>query len=269
MLSAWRLAYQSARARRRGPARLLHLHLSISPSLPHWRPPTLQLRSARQSIGVPADQAPSLVRHAADSAIHVVQRRPLSPLAAGHPVPSGAQAQSRAAVVRAVQKPEVRFAWMLPLPGNGRPDSTRLKCNRGHPCDNCTKRTDAASCTYVTPGTRKKSATAAGSNNSPDEMQNRIDRLEGLVLSLITNGSQSAGPQSAGSAAAAMNLSASVSDGSVEQAIDLAAPESIREEDGDESEVDQVAKSIGVMKIRNNRAIFASEAHWYAILGEV
>ena len=41
------------------------------------------------------------------------------------------------------------------------------------------------------------------------------------------------------------------------------------EEEGEESDVEHVTKSIGVMKVDNNRAVFASEAHWYAILGEV
>ncbi|PSN59660.1 hypothetical protein BS50DRAFT_640811 [Corynespora cassiicola Philippines] len=142
----------------------------------------------------------------------------------------------------------------------------KLKCNRGHPCDNCTKRGDTASCTYATPGSRKKSASSTGSNASPDDMQNRIDRLEGLVLSLMTNGAQSAGP-----AAAQAAIANSMSNGSVDHAFDLTnGPESIQEEEaGEESEVEQVAKSIGVMKVDNNRAVFASEAHWYAILGEI
>jgi hypothetical protein len=95
-------------------------------------------------------------------------------------------------------------------------------------------------------------------------MQNRIDRLEGLVLSLMTNGAQSAGPAAA-QAAIAHSLN-----GSIDAPYDLSnGPESIPEEDGDESEVEHVTKSIGVMKVDNNRAIFASEAHWYAILGEL
>ena len=147
-------------------------------------------------------------------------------------------------------------------------DDSRLKCNRGHPCDNCTKRGDAGSCTYATPGSRKKSSSSTGSNASPDDMQNRIDRLEGLVLSLMTNGAQSAGP-----AAAQAAIANSLSNGSVEHPYDLSmhGAESIKEEEeeAEESEVEQVAKSIGVMKVDNNRAIFASEAHWYAILGEV
>ena len=95
-------------------------------------------------------------------------------------------------------------------------------------------------------------------------MQNRIDRLEGLVLSLMTNGAQSAGPT-----AAAAAIAGSMSGSSADRPHDLDGPESIKEEEDEDSEVEQVAKSIGVMKVDNNRAIFASEAHWYAILGEV
>lgn len=81
----------------------------------------------------------------------------------------------------------------------------------------------------------------------------------------MTNGAQSAGP-----AAAQAAISNSLSNGSAEHPYDIAPAESIREEDeGEESEVEHVTKSIGVMKVDNNRAVFASEAHWYAILGEV
>lgn len=120
------------------------------------------------------------------------------------------------------------------------------------------------SCTYATPGGRKKSSSSTSSNNSPDDMQNRIDRLEGLVLSLMTNGAQSAGPT-----AAAAAIAGSMSGSSADHPHDLNGPESIKEEEDEDSEVEEVAKSIGVMKVDNNRAIFASEAHWYAILGEV
>ncbi|KAI8940493.1 hypothetical protein NX059_004173 [Plenodomus lindquistii] len=150
----------------------------------------------------------------------------------------------------------------------------KLKCNRGHPCDNCTKRGDTASCTYATPGNRKKTATTAGTTTSPDDMQNRIDRLEGLVLSLMTNGAQSAGPAAA-QAAIANSMSIASSEqhydmGNMDHGMTNGASESIPEEDaGDESEMENVTKSIGVMKVNNNHTVFASEAHWYAILGEL
>lgn len=105
-------------------------------------------------------------------------------------------------------------------------------------------------------------------------MQNRIDRLEGLVLSLMTNGAQSAGPAAA-QAAIANSLNTASSDGQFnltgfDIGMSNGQPESIPEEDaGEESEMENVTKSIGVMKVNNNHTVFASEAHWYAILGEV
>lgn len=114
----------------------------------------------------------------------------------------------------------------------------------------------------------------AGTATSPDDMQNRIDRLEGLVLSLMTNGAQSAGPAAA-QAAIANSMNSSSSDNqfdisNMSSGMSNGQPESIPEEDaGEESEMETVTKSIGVMKVNNNQTIFASEAHWYAILGEV
>jgi hypothetical protein len=98
-------------------------------------------------------------------------------------------------------------------------------------------------------------------------MQNRIDRLEGLVLSLMTNGSQSAGPAAASAAIAGVGTGSSISGSSPGFPRDV---DSIQEEpEGNESEVDQVTKSIGIMKVDSGRNIFASEAHWYSILAEV
>lgn len=98
-------------------------------------------------------------------------------------------------------------------------------------------------------------------------MQNRIDRLEGLVLSLMTNGAQSAGP-----AAAAAALSASASSGSVEYPRDVDAEDDdmIKEEgEGGESETEQVARSFGVMRVDNEKSMYVGDAHWVAILSGV
>lgn len=142
------------------------------------------------------------------------------------------------------------------------PNSSRLKCNRTNPCENCVKRGDAASCNYAQPNSRKKNSTQQVSN-TPDDMQNRIDRLEGLVLSLMTNGSQSAGP-----AAAMAALSGESSTGSTRFSHDIDA-----EEDGmegaEESDTDQVTKSFGVMKMDNNKSYYISDAHWVSVLNDV
>jgi Fungal specific transcription factor domain len=103
-------------------------------------------------------------------------------------------------------------------------------------------------------------------------MQNRIDRLEGLVLSLMTSGPQSAG---AGTAAKALNAG-SLTSGSMGQNIDPDLDGSLMEEDdedglADDSETDKVTKSFGVMKVdtEKQKTFYVGEAHWAALLNEI
>ncbi|TKA61668.1 hypothetical protein B0A49_11553, partial [Cryomyces minteri] len=114
-----------------------------------------------------------------------------------------------------------------------------------------------------TPGTRKKNSGSSGTPSSPDEMQNRIDRLEGLVLSLMTNGVQSAGPAAANAAiSSSRSNSFGTSLGTADAPVDLETEDTIKEEDeGEDDGVEQVSRGIGVMKVDNGRAIFASDAH--------
>ena len=133
------------------------------------------------------------------------------------------------------------------------------------------KRGDAMSCSYASPGGRKKQSTSSQSGNSPDDMQNRIDRLEGLVLSLMTNGSQSTGPT-----AATRALSMNSSGGSLGYLQDVDVDVDGEEEDGvpkgsgaEESETDQVVQSLGVMRVDNNKSMYYGDAHWAAILHDI
>ena len=125
------------------------------------------------------------------------------------------------------------------------------------------------SCSYAAPGSRKKQSASSQSSGSPDDMQNRIDRLEGLVLSLMTNGSQSAGP-----AAATRALSMNSGSGSLGYPNDVEIDGD--EEDGmprgsgaEESETDQVVQSLGVMRVDNNKSMYYGDAHWGAILQDI
>ncbi|MCJ1434706.1 hypothetical protein MMC27_004075 [Xylographa pallens] len=100
-------------------------------------------------------------------------------------------------------------------------------------------------------------------------MQNRIDRLEGLVLSLMTNGAQSAGP-----AAATRALSSSTSSGSkgFSPHFDNNEDEMVKDEDGEEegeSETDRVAQSLGVLHVHSNKSLYVGEAHWASILNDI
>lgn len=104
-------------------------------------------------------------------------------------------------------------------------------------------------------------------------MQNRIDRLEGLVLSLMTNGSQSAGP----SAAAAAVLSAGVSSTSSGQQLEADTEKTHMlvdgndEAPGDDSDAEKVTKSFGMMKVDNEskKAFYVGEGHWAAVLNDI
>ena len=127
------------------------------------------------------------------------------------------------------------------------------------------------SCSYAQPSNRKRPATNVQSSNASDDMQNRIDRLEGLVLSLMTNGNQSAGP-----AAAQRALSMDSSTGSAQpNDVDINTPDGShvpnRGEGSEESETDQVVQSLGVMKVDNNSksTMYIGDTHWASVLSDV
>ena len=97
-------------------------------------------------------------------------------------------------------------------------------------------------------------------------MQNRIDRLEGLVLSLMTNGNDGVAPSSA---SRAMSLSTPGTNSQVEFTPPQGSDEHFQEDESIESETDRVAKSFGVLHVNNNKAMYIGDAHWATILHEV
>lgn len=78
------------------------------------------------------------------------------------------------------------------------------------------------------------------------------------MLALMTNGSKSS---ATGAAAAAINET--LNGGSADLPLELDdCDDMIKEEEGGrDSEVDRVAKSIGYMKVYDDKQIFASDAH--------
>lgn len=103
-------------------------------------------------------------------------------------------------------------------------------------------------------------------------MQNRIDRLEGLVLSLMTNGASAPGPTAAVAAVASersgsTGTSTAVGDG------DEGEMGRIKEEEGDEgeSDVDAVANSFGVLKVdaETEKSMYIGDSHWHLVLSDV
>ncbi|KAK2593585.1 hypothetical protein QQS21_008714 [Conoideocrella luteorostrata] len=146
------------------------------------------------------------------------------------------------------------------------PCRTRKKCDRNHPCSNCTKREgmDTTACSYAAPTSRKKSQNQGDS--SPDDMQSRIDRLEGLVLSLMHNGENidTNAPRTS------ISTSQSVTDSGSSAARQNRENEAAMAED--ESDVDEhLAKSIGVLKVDadKGKSMYIGQEHWHLILSDI
>lgn len=105
-------------------------------------------------------------------------------------------------------------------------------------------------------------------------MQDRIDRLEGLVLSLMRNGSQVTVQTTD---AAATGLSGGVSSASSGQQLDAENEETQMldeandEGPGDDSDTEGVTKSFGIMKVdnENKKTSYVGEGHWVAILNGI
>ena len=101
-------------------------------------------------------------------------------------------------------------------------------------------------------------------------MQNRIDRLEGLVLSLMTNGAQSAGPAAA---VAAISRSTSFSRPSPNQPPEPERDDDdmIKEEGEEGSDVEDVSSSFGALKVDNEKgkSTYFGDNHWHMVLADV
>jgi hypothetical protein len=97
-------------------------------------------------------------------------------------------------------------------------------------------------------------------------MQNRIDRLEGLVLSLMTNGNQAAGPAAA---LAAISGESSAGSTGLSNEIDIDDIDDDAEGGPEESDTEQVTKSFGVMKMDSGKSYYISEAHWASVLNDI
>lgn len=102
-------------------------------------------------------------------------------------------------------------------------------------------------------------------------MQNRIDRLEGLVLSLMTNGSQAPGAAAAQQALSSAGAGSMSTGSLVSPNIDESLDDMEEEMGEDESETDKVTKSFGVMKVdaERQKTFYIGESHWAALLSEI
>ena len=101
-------------------------------------------------------------------------------------------------------------------------------------------------------------------------MQNRIDRLEGLVLSLMTNGLESAGPNAA--AAAIGSIGGSSTDSAQHRADGMEETQMLDDgNDEDDSDTEKVTRSFGIMKVDNEdkKTVYFGEGYWATVLHDI
>ena len=141
------------------------------------------------------------------------------------------------------------------------PDSnsySRLKCDRGNPCDNCIKRDLAASCTFIhAAAVRAKPAQAQRSVNGHNQkdIHDRIRHLEGLVVSLM----QQQPPSTPHHVSLAANNTAT----SPPKA-PYSSPTS-----NENTALDNASSSLGLITIEDNQSKYIGGSHWAAILDSV
>ncbi|KAI1209421.1 fungal-specific transcription factor domain-containing protein [Annulohypoxylon truncatum] len=147
----------------------------------------------------------------------------------------------------------------------------KLKCNRGTPsCENCVKRGDTQSCVYATPSSRRKNQSSAGASSTPDDMQNRIDRLEGLVLSLM-HGGANIDVSTASATAPAAPSNTDSSSPHIEREDEGAMRDEVEPDDGDSDVDDGLATSLGVLKVDadKGKSMYIGQEHWHVLLADI
>jgi hypothetical protein len=112
-------------------------------------------------------------------------------------------------------------------------------------------------------------------------MQSRIDRLEGLVLSLMSGNSNnvSAGRQRTGGSSSGGAVYSESQDGELDEydeSMGYDHDEQDEREDGRrdgpssvEDEVEEVRNALGIMKVQGGKTFYRGETHWAALLSEV
>lgn len=126
------------------------------------------------------------------------------------------------------------------------------------------------SCSYATPVSRKKNQSQGDS--SPDDMQNRIDRLEGLVLSLMHGGANIDASTSAAAAAASAESTTQSATDSGSSAKAGRNDEAAMVEDEEESDAEEgLAASLGFLKVDTDKgkSLYIGQEHWHSILADI
>jgi hypothetical protein len=142
----------------------------------------------------------------------------------------------------------------------------RVKCDRNHPCQNCTRRGQEESCTFLDPMTRKGVAKSS-STSEARSMRQRVTQLEGLLRSFIEPSGDGASSRNHSETASTLGLDDVVKgfsplDSTIKSQRDLDM------NDGDAA-LDESSPSPGQLTLGGTETSYVGSAHWGAILNEV
>lgn len=142
----------------------------------------------------------------------------------------------------------------------------KVKCDRNHPCQNCTKRGQAGTCTYLNASTYKRAGQPSTSSEAAS-MRQRVIQLERLLRSFIapSDAGVSTTMDSQASASQGVNMSVNhfgVSDSSEESTSD-------GDMSGTNIVLDRSCPPLGRISLENAETNYVGSAHWAAVLDEV
>jgi len=132
----------------------------------------------------------------------------------------------------------------------------RVRCDRNQPCQNCTRRGQAASCTFVDTPARKRAPQSSSSETR--SMRQRVTQLEGMLRSFI---------EPSGSLASPRNYLETSSSQSTDDA-GRKPPSDLDMKSGNTG-LDESSPSPGKLTLDNSQTSYVSTAHWAAVLNEV
>ena len=142
----------------------------------------------------------------------------------------------------------------------------RMKCSRDSPCDSCVKYGDAATCSYASQANQKNISQRPRQTNNKDALESRIDRLEALLMSAMNGSVQLPN--------AGIGTRSSAESPDLPNRTTGSSPESPSTDSSmvdDEGEVDDLGKSVGIMKVGEDQVTseYLGENHWVSIMCEV
>jgi hypothetical protein len=138
---------------------------------------------------------------------------------------------------------------------NQRSHIHRLRCDRNHPCGNCTRR-GLDSCTYVNSGTTRGQSNSISKVSIDPNLPDRVNQLERLVTSMLSN--------SANVASGAPNMPVLGSSASQPTVV----PEENSTYHADQPEL-SLPSSPGFIFRASDSSTYVDSTHWTAILDEV